>query len=269
MQIRFSPYTPNFQRQKPQLALPKKEMLEKIKTSLGNSKNILGRGGDAEVWKIEGTEYCVRIPHDSFGDIYHNFSTRINNTDRANHTIAKLGNGATIMKVIEGYTYFMKGVKNSRIAKMVEDMPVKAFEDLILQIIKAEENKDVSFDSGPKNIIINPKEETLTATDFCKIEDNPYKHQVFSEVFQCLAGKHLASQEQQRKCAGKILAATLSIVEKHNEINPFDYGLGKFLYSEDLSKLVISPNYIKILENNLKKQDYKIVSVLIKQLFEL
>ena len=44
------------------LDLSEKDIFEKIQQSV-NYENFLGNGTEAEVYRIKGTDYCVRIPY--------------------------------------------------------------------------------------------------------------------------------------------------------------------------------------------------------------
>ena len=286
MQVMFNNiYRPVFQGYKPLknhinsdsefLSLPKKDIFEKIKTSLTNNQNRMGRGGDAEVWKIEDSDYCIRIPHDSFGKIFSGFSRHLTREDRANHTVLKLGQKATIMPIIKGYTFGDNDTENKKVAKMIEEMPVEAFTELFKQIKTAEHNSNLSFDIGMQNIIINPKTKTMTAIDFFKSPEHLFKNEIFCGIFESLCRSNLSSLEQMRNCAGKLMLAALSIQKTNPEMKPFESGFYEFITKLKNNNIVENPTYIQILLKNIEKLEQgkdktkaeKVIVTLVKQLF--
>ena len=101
----------------PLLDLPKDEVLKLVKQSI-NPKNGIGIGGEADVYSIPDTDFCVRLigldgDTSSYATRYKDFTTDFSKDltpqDKANHIVIKLGNGASIMRKIEGeplYSYF-------------------------------------------------------------------------------------------------------------------------------------------------------------------
>ena len=82
------------------LDLPQKDILAKVQNSV-TPDNFLGQGTEAEVYRIKGTKYCVRIPYLA-QDIYRLYTKELTPIDKVNHVVAKLGFGASIMKYFEG-----------------------------------------------------------------------------------------------------------------------------------------------------------------------
>ncbi|MCM1003074.1 MAG: hypothetical protein NC408_01895 [Candidatus Gastranaerophilales bacterium] len=256
------------------LSLPRNEIFKRIRNSFMKEENMLGRGGDAEVWKIENSDYCVRVPHDSFGRIFSRFSKRLNRDDRSNHVVAKLAQNATIMKFIPGFTFDGKKNEDKKIALMIENMPVEAFTDLFKQIKTAEHNSDLSFDCGFKNIIINPEKQTMTAIDFYKSEDHLFKDEIFSGIFASLGFKQASTDEQLKTCAGKLILAALSVQETNPEMKPFESGFHRLIYTLREKGLIEPPAYAKILIQNAEELQInsnlrakKTIEALVKQLF--
>lgn len=254
------------------LSQPSNKILSSIKHSLKNIENYIGRGGSAEVYRIENTNYCVRVPLDATKKMYERFTHRVSKEDKINHTVAKLGEGATIMPIIEGYTFCSREITNSDAAKMVEEMPIEAFKKLFMQIYTAESTSDLRFDSGWKNIIINPKERTLTAIDFWKpTEDAPKnRSEILSCIFSALGNTPMTTLEQQRILAGKLFLTGISILSEHPEIKPEECGFNKLLNGLEDKAIIDNRNYVKVFRKNLKKIDFgaeKIIKALVKQLF--
>lgn len=254
------------------LSQPTNKIFSSIKRSIKNMDNFLGRGGSAEVYKIEGTNYCVRIPIDASKKMYNKFTRILSQEDKFNHTAAKLGEGATIMPIIEGYTFCSKEITNREAANMVEAMPIEAFKKLFMQIYTAEKTSELRFDSGWRNVIINPKEQTLTAIDFWKpTEDAPKnRSEILSSIFSALGNTPMTTSEQQKTLAGKLFLTGISILSEHPEIKPEECGFMRLLNTLEDKYLIENPNYIKVFRKNLRNLglgEQKVIKTLAKQLF--
>lgn len=212
------------------LDLPRKEIYAKIQNSLKNLENKLGFGGSAEVWKIEGTDYCVRIPYSAYGRLNSGFTRNLTKQDKANHAVAKMSEGVTIMPLIKGYTYFSKEVTNNEVTEYIEDMPQEAFTNLFKQAMEAH-YCGLKFDTGWKNVIVNPETQTLTAIDFYKPFDGVFNERLLSEIYLSLTAIPANTQEQRRIIAGKLLLAPIDILlnEPEYKIDLKECGFPRFL----------------------------------------
>ncbi|MBD5403349.1 hypothetical protein HDR58_11215 [bacterium] len=270
------------------LSLPPKQIFSRIKASLKDSENKLGVGGEAEVWKIKDTDYCVRIPHDSFEKYRTKFSLVLSEQDKVNHTVAKLGGGATIMPVIKGYTFCSPNITNKEVAKMIELMPQKAFDSLLIQVCNAKK-AGLTMDPGWKNIIVNPENQTLSAIDFCKVgEDFDFNKSIINQIYCSLANNPATNNEQRKICAGKTLLAVINTCNNGSKMNIdlSQMGFERFVYHLKYHGLVSNDRYLKMLETHLKGLEnssmknlkypenfneffnhQKIIKVLVKQLF--
>ena len=160
----------------PLLDLPKEEVLKLVKQSI-NPKNGIGIGGEADVYAIPDTDYCVRLiglNGDSrhfatrYKDYTAEFSKDLTPQEKVNHTVIRLGNGASIMRKIEGepvYSFFRTQEEQLEAAKEIANFPIEAFSGLLRQIASAVK-VGVGFDPHAANIIANFKNKTLTAIDF-------------------------------------------------------------------------------------------------------
>lgn len=160
----------------PLLDLPKEEVLKLVKQSI-NPKNGIGIGGEADVYAIPNTDYCVRLiglNGDSrhfatrYKDYTAEFSKDLTPQEKVNHTVIRLGNGASIMRKIEGepvYSFFRTQEEQLEAAKEIANFPIEAFSGLLRQIASAVK-VGVGFDPHAANIIANFKNKTLTAIDF-------------------------------------------------------------------------------------------------------
>lgn len=259
------------------LSLPPKKIFKAISKSIKSKENLLGKGGEAEVWKIQDTDYCVRIPLEHKGSIKDDFDTNLTKTDKINHTLIKLGAGATIMPIIKGYKLLSGNSLNTDVTKMVENMPVSAFEALIKQVVEGESVENMSFDPSWENIIINPDEQKMTAIDFYKSEYENCRSRVVGKLFAALTFPNASTNEQHKNCMGKLFLASLNLMDKEPEIAVEKYGLTSMIRHIRQYKIIDNPGYIKVLETNLRnleslpKEDnignIRVLKALIRQLF--
>ncbi len=261
------------------LSLPTKEIFDRIRNSINKPQNKLGNGGEANVWKIENSNYCVRIPIDYTGKFTNSIKKTLTKNDKVNHVVAKLSGGVTIMPIIEGFTFCSDNINDSNLAKIVEKMPLEAYKNLINQIYKAETETDMVFDSGWKNIIINPVNNTMTAIDFYRPKERgTFSNQILSSIYASLANNPNTTFEQKQICAGKLLASTVQL-KKDEKINLRTLGLTKLLRELKYQKVIENNNYIEIIKNsfedltsadvNKSTGAYRILTTLIKQLFNV
>jgi len=149
------------------LKMPKHLVLQKIKNSINNVSTFLGSGREAKVYKIEDEPYCVRVPLHNRGlvvDIGENLDFDITNQDKVNHVVAKLDNGITLMRYIEGKNLFKSF--NSNVLNLNKDV----YKSLIKQISFAF-NNDMLCDATPANLIYSEKNKTLTFVDFYNYQE--------------------------------------------------------------------------------------------------
>lgn len=270
-----------FFRTEPQdfLSLPTKEVFSRIKKSIKKSENKLGRGGEADVWKIEDSSYCIRIPVDSIGKFAGLIDKNLTNNDKVNHVVAKLNGGVTIMPIIEGCTFCSDNVKDDDVAKMIEKMPIESYKNLIRQIYNAESMTDMVFDSGWKNIIINSDKMSMTAIDFYKTKDRDiFANQILSSIYASLANNPSTTFEQKQTCAGKLILASTQLI-KDEKLDLSKFGLNRFLSELKNQKILDNSNYIKLIKNNFEilsrsnsnnaSGAYKILVTLMKQLLNV
>lgn len=259
------------------LLQPPKKIFKAISKSIKSKENLIGKGGEAEVWKIKDTDYCVRIPIEHKGSIKDNFDRNLTNADKINHTVVKLGAGATIMPIIKGYKLLSGDSLNKDVSKMIENMPVSAFESLIKQVIEGESVENMSFDPSWENIIINPDEQKMTAIDFYKSGYENCRSHVLGKLFAALTFPNISTNEQYKNCMGKLFLASLNLMDKEPEIPAEKYGLTSMLSYIRRYKIIKNPNYIKVFETNLNKLEslpkeenignIKVLKALIRQLF--
>lgn len=205
------------------LSLPEDEIFKKLNSAIC-VENLIGEGKDAKVYKIPQTNYCVRLDNLTKHEYGEYFSKSLTEEDKINHIVAKIGGNSTIMKYLEGYNAFVKRddiTASKRLFQDIKDMPVSAFQRLLNQFIHAM-NNNMLFDCCGKNIIINPKEKTLTAIDFYKNSaewsDTMYP---LSSMYSALTNFY-NDTEYKRVCANKILNAGLNEIES-KKLQSFDF----------------------------------------------
>lgn len=259
------------------LSLPQEKIFQVINKSINSSKNKLGSGSEATVWRIVDTNYCVRVPHNNSEPIDSKFDTNLTDSDKVNHTLIKLGGEATIMPIISGISFCCDSEqKDKKVVELIEKMPITAYEKLIKQVIDAE-SKNMSFDPGWKNIIVNNEPPALTAIDFYK-DFNSGRPRTLGKIFTCLAFPRPTTDKQQQTCIGKLYLAALSLMEKNPQI-PFEkFGFDSLLdYLADFR--LASSGYCKVIEANVnslesadsKQKNFaiKVLKALVKQIFDV
>ncbi len=204
------------------LSLPEDVIFERIIKSVNNPENLIGTGSSAEVYKIENTSYCVRIPYDeeTKKDEYYminccsDFNLNVLDKDKVNHVVARLGGGATIMKKINGSPVLdiktnAEGAIKSAIK--VSKLPLSAYCDLLHQIADAYK-QDMVFDAYGTNVIADTQ--NLVAIDFNKM--NPrYKEPLkpLISMYESLVCVSEVPTKVENTIIKKILKAALKEVE--------------------------------------------------------
>ena len=218
----------------PLLELPKDEVLKLVKQSI-NPKNGIGIGGEADVYAIPNTDYCVRLiglNGDSrhfatrYKDYTAEFSKDLTPQEKVNHTVIRLGNGASIMRKIEGepvYSFFRTQDEQLEAAKEIANFPIEAFSGLLRQIASAVK-VGVGFDPHAANVIANFKNKTLTAIDF-----QEYSYLSFSKPLSSMLNglKTVDDEEVNLKLLKQVLFAALEEfrpkVKPCFDIDKFDF----------------------------------------------
>ncbi len=218
----------------PLLDLPKEEVLKLVKQSI-NPKNGIGIGGEADVYAIPNTDYCVRLiglNGDSrhfatrYKDYTAEFSKDLTPQEKVNHTVIRLGNGASIMRKIEGepvYSFFRTQEEQLEAAKEIANFPIEAFSGLLRQIASAVK-VGVGFDPHAANIIANFKNKTLTAIDF-----QEYSYLSFSKPLSSMLNglKTVDDEKVNLKLLKQVLFAALNEfrpkVKPCFDIDKFDF----------------------------------------------
>lgn len=226
------------------LSLNKQLILSRVRKAANNEKNYMGQGGEARVYDIPNTPYCVRVLHKTkkpFADI----SFDVTPQDEINHVVAKLSEGATIMRKVPGYSPFPQKMNRYSLAeynRMIVDMPFSAYYDLYKQITHAR-NHGMSFDSAWANLIINPIGKNLTAIDFYKNESHS---NILKKMYGALMMPVDKSMEDQRTCAKKVLSILAEEYKPNHKMmmKEFDKDFPVFFYQ--LFESGVMPNFKNI-----------------------
>lgn len=269
----------SFKGNKEFLELSADEIMQIIEKSVHNPENMLGRGGEASVYKIKGTNYCVRIPHRVNEPGYkRDLSLNLVPTqnDKINHIVAKLGDDITIMPNIKGYNFFSKGVSKARVAEMIDNMPQTTFDRLFAQLYDAQ-RLGMRFDNSWSNILINPELQSMTAIDFYRTT-NPGG--LISGMNFALKYNGVTTTEQKNNISRKILTSFVQSVEKgenpkmrSTELDVIGAMIEDFSYSklmQDIFRQIVDLNTWKHLGGNVALEldgKLKVAKALIRQLF--
>lgn len=244
------------------LSCSEDEIIKKVKTSVTDKGNYLGAGADAQVYKIPDTNYCIRILYkdeeykSGIPDLLKRkklgLNYNISEKDKINHVVAKFPRG-TIMKFIEGVpvmTPFMSEKEIKENSKNIQEVPVSSFRKLLHQICHAYEN-NMMFDCNYANLIVNPKNKTITAIDFydmtegATIEEasNPFTH-----IYSGVTHKY-TTVEQKKEIANKLLQVGLEELKTGYkpccDIRNLDFY--KFIYRLYDERIIESYKFTKLL----------------------
>lgn len=207
----------------------KQEDFDNIKSSV-KKENFIGAGSEGKVFQMKDPDSVVKIPRKFFDGKkidYNMLKTclteeEITEQDEVNHVTKKFKNGITIMRKIAG-----EPITTEETINEVANLPVKAYNKLLNQIIDAEK-KGMSFDFATNNILYDKDSQSLTAIDFRKKEGNNTKLRTLEKMyfaFDCFQQPH------EEKVAGKIISAGLENFksDKDTKISIFDYDFDRVL----------------------------------------
>ena len=241
-------------------------IIQKIKNSINNLKNLLGEGEEAIVYKLPDTDYCVRLEWKatkSYIDSIKKITRKISEQDKVNHIVCKMGENVTIMKYIPGEPV-MKPLDLAPQAILVSNniaaLPKKSYQHLIKQICDAYK-KDMMFDCNWTNVLVDKSTNSLTAIDFYKIDpQEPEKLRPLEYVYESLTNEY-TPKENKKIFVNKILNATLD-----------EYKLGKTPHFDLLER---TSQFINHILKDLRIKDmqmqepYKKLEQTLKEIREL
>lgn len=179
-----------FVRPKDLMDLKSKEIVQVCIEALDKQQTI-GKGTEAIVYKIPdyAMQYCLRqekniIPNKN--KLKLNFN--LDDYDKANFVIAKLGEGLTILKYIPGIplkiitksdTQSGIKVKHALQELVANNFPIESFEKTI-KLIEESRSKGIIFDRKGENLLVDAISQEMTPIDYSKqfhdIEYNPISY---------------------------------------------------------------------------------------------
>jgi len=244
-----------FSARKDFLSLPADVIRMRIESAINDENNMLGKGGEAVVYKLPGTKYCVRLKKYSKTAYKSVLKFKVSEQDEVNHVVAKLGHGSSIMKYIEGTPVFslnMSPAEAEHIGKTIGFMPISSFKELLHQICAAE-RKGMAFDCSWGNVIVNNKKNSLTAIDFYPSYERKNK---VSSIYAALVCPDLPLKKR-KMIAGKVLCAAIDELKPGNLpcIAPAEFDFRKFLFNVGspaaMVKIIENSKFKELLENVL------------------
>lgn len=205
------------------LDLPPKEVYKKVIDSI-TPENFVGQGTEAEVYRIKDTDFCVKIPYEALSsysknmdlDRYLYFNNKIRPEQKVNHTVIELGLNTNIMRFFEGKIpkdYFRNQENRYLLQSEIANMPVKSYTEFLHQIANGIDN-EMLFDNSIGNLIVNTKENKLTAIDFFPMNDNPREVRPLNEMYSLFTA-YGAEQETGKKIFDNIMNAGFEEFEPH------------------------------------------------------
>lgn len=219
------------------LAQPEDEIIAKIIKSVKNEKNCLGVGSEAEVFQVEGTNYCVRLPYGNIEDdaelisYFSDFDLNVNDEDKVNHVVARLGNGATLMRKINGCPVVNVGMNTIEAFSSlirVSQLPQTAYCNLLRQIAEAYK-KDMMFDPYGTNVIADTQ--NMTAIDFYK-KQSSYKDDLspLRDIYDALVAIKNPPVRAEKNIIKKIYNSALIELAPNNTpcLEPEEFEIYKF-----------------------------------------
>lgn len=182
----------------------------KVRNAVQNDDNILGCGGTGTVYKIPGTNYCVKIFFNNDLHYFGNWNFNISKSDKVNHVVAKADNGAELMHLISG-----KALSWRDDISGIFSLPNKCYKDLIMQIVEAKNDKMV-FDPNSRNIIYDENKQSLIAIDFVDSSKFNESFTPIYSVFDALRDFHATAEAKyhNRQLFCKIMDTILDEMDK-------------------------------------------------------
>lgn len=208
-------------------------------------RRVARHGDEGSVYSIKDSNYCVKIPHPNLTPVNYkkSFSLNITEKDKINHIKAHLGDGAVIMKKIDGATV----LNQPEIAGELSHFPVSSFNKFLKQITHAN-NNGMLFDGINQNVIINPKNKSITAIDFINANGLYYSDLLpLRMMYGSLVNKEV-KPENQKLIKNKII---LAAVEKFKPGNKPCLDTSEFDFEDFLS--VTNTENINDLNKNIKE----------------
>ena len=242
----FSFDTVSFQGKRDLLDLSEKTIFSRIDKSIKNKSNFLGQGCEGKVYKIEDSEYCVKIPSNKLFSKKINyksdFTKEVSEKDKINHIVARLGDGAVIMKRIEGtpvWQYDMDKQTAKEVSEAVSNFPVSSYQSFLRQISNSH-NNGMMFDPFNHNVIIDKNDKTITVIDFIDNSGLTFEELNPLQLMYLTSTNKYSTTEHKERIAKSILNAALEEFKPSQEpcldVSQFDFN--SYLKMLDSQKII-------------------------------
>lgn len=242
----FSFDTVFFQGRRNLLDLSEKTIFSRIDKSIKNKSNFLGQGCEGKVYKIEDSEYCVKIPSNKLFSKKINyksdFTKEVSEQDRINHIVARLGDGTVIMRKIEGTPVWSKNMseKSAReVSETVANLPVASYQNFLRQISHAH-NNGMMFDPFNHNVIVDKNNKTIIAIDFIDNSGLAFEELNPLQLMYLTSTNKYTTSEHKARIAKNILSAALEEFKPSQkpclDVSQFDFNL--YLKMLDSQKII-------------------------------
>lgn len=194
----------------------REEIFKAIDTSI-KDENLIGEGSEAKVYKIQSSEYVVRLIKnentDGFVDYKNSLSFLISSRDKINHVVAKLGEGCSIMEYLPG-----ENLCKCKCPRELAGLSKSVYYDLYKKICYAKANGMV-FDVSPSNIIYDSDKKTLTPIDFIRKKRFTEETLPLSDIFLSFSFYLLLPQQSLNKIFNILLKIAKSEINSKHPIH--------------------------------------------------
>ncbi len=202
-----------FVRPKDLMDLKNKEIIQVCLDALERNQPI-GKGTEAVVYKIPDypMQYCLRQEKSSIPNknkLKLNFD--LDEYDKANFVIAKLGEGLTLLKYVPGIplkiitksdTESGIKVKHALQELVANNFPVESLEKTI-EMIEESRSKGIIFDRKGENLLVDPITQEITPIDYSR-QFNDIEYNPISYIYHAL---DVDNTVHARKVLGKLCMA--------------------------------------------------------------
>lgn len=213
---------------------------------------ILGWGSEGTVYKIQNSDYCVKVPDLEYA--FWNWTNKITPQDKLNHIVAKSTNGVVIMNFIPGKKLPVQNKPDELYCQ-----PIDTYRKFLIQLTNAH-NVGLECDVTPSNTIFNPINHTLTQIDFKfssiqNNEQNQHLVNAFSLLHQLIPNSSIA-RKQNNQLFLNLTQATLEELRPNikGEISAKDIDFQSFYekYQRTMHNIVLPKQY-DILNKTMKE----------------
>lgn len=202
-----------FVRPKDLMDLKNKDIIQVCINAFEN-KQIIGQGTEAEVYKIPdyAMQYCLRREKASIPNRKKlKLDFNLDDYDRANFVVAKLGEGLTILKYVPGIplkiitksdTESGIKVKHALQELVANNFPVDSFQKAI-SLIEESRSNGIVFDRKGENLLVDAITQEITPIDYSR-QFNDVEYNPISYIYHAL---DVDRTEHAPKVLGKLCIA--------------------------------------------------------------